>query len=76
MYYEDADSKREKRKEVHERGKMANSSYVNELRRELYDQPEEVHLGGMATQKTKFMKELDQIEKLELENMKRMNFSK
>lgn len=56
--------------------KASRSDYVNELRREIQDLPDEVHLGGMTSQKSRFLKEQDQIERLELENFKRMNFTK
>jgi hypothetical protein len=49
---------------------------VSELRKEIYDLPEEVHMGGMATQRTRFNREQEQIERLEQENFKRMNFTK
>ena len=49
---------------------------MSELRRELYDLPEEVHLGGMATQRTRFAREQEQLERLEQEHMKRAQFTK
>ena len=53
------------------------SDYVNELRREIYDLPEEVHLGGMSSQRTRFAQEQEQLDKLEkLEHMKRVQLAK
>ncbi len=46
------------------------------LRREIYEEPEEIHLGGALDKKSKFSREMDQIEKLEQEHFKRMSFSK
>jgi hypothetical protein len=49
---------------------------VETLRREIYEEPEEIHLGGALDKKSKFSREMDQIEKLEQEHFKRMSFSK
>ena len=74
--FEDKDTKKARQKQLYEMKKASRSDYVNELRREIYDLPEEVHLGGMSTQRTRFTREQEQIERLEQENMKRMNFTK
>ena len=74
--YEDKQTKKQRREELFQRKKASNSDYVNELRREIYDLPEEVHLGGMASQKSKFAREQEVIEKYELENFKRVQFTK
>ena len=76
VLYEDKETKKQRREELFQKKKASRSDYVNELRREVYDLPEEVHLGGMASQKSRYSKEQDQIEKIELENFKRMNFNK
>lgn len=76
VLYEDKETKKKRREELLSRKKASKSEYVNELRREIYDLPDEVHLGGMASQKTRYSKEQEQIERLELENFKRMNFTK
>lgn len=38
--------------------------------------PDEVHLGGMSANKTKFIREMETLEKLEQEHFKRISFSK
>lgn len=76
VLYEDKQTKKQRREELFQRKKASNSDYVNELRREIYDLPEEVHLGGMASQESKFAREQDVIEKYELENYKRVQFTK
>ena len=73
---EDRETKKKRREEFQNRQKAQHSDYVKELRREIYDEPEEVHLGGMVSQRTKFTREQEQIEKLEQEHFKRMNFTK
>jgi hypothetical protein len=45
--------------------KANRSEYVNELRREIYELPEEIHGGGTTSQRTRFSKEQEQIERLE-----------
>ncbi len=76
VLYEDSQTKKERRMQLLAKKKASHSDYVNELRREIYDLPEEVHLGGMSTQRTRFMREQEQIERFELENFKRMQFTK
>jgi hypothetical protein len=76
VLYEDKDTKKQRREELIQKKKASRSDYVNELRREIADLPDEVHLGGMTSQKSRFLKEQDQIERLELENFKRINFTK
>ena len=65
MLYEDKETKRARRQELFSKKNALRSDYVAELRRELYDLPEEVHLGGMSSQRTRFAREQDQLEKLE-----------
>ncbi len=55
---------------------MARTEYVETLRKEIYDEPEEIHLGGALDRKSKFSRQMDQIEKLEQQHFKRMAFSK
>ena len=49
VMYEDKDTKRQRRQELFSKKNALRSDYVNELRREVYDLPEEVHLGGMTS---------------------------
>ena len=65
VLYEDKETKRARRQELFSKKNALRSDYVAELRRELYDLPEEVHLGGMSSQRTRFAREQDQLEKLE-----------
>ena len=65
VLYEDKETKRARRQELFSKKNVLRSDYVAELRRELYDLPEEVHLGGMSSQRTRFAREQDQLEKLE-----------
>lgn len=76
VLFEDSQTKKDRRMQLLAKKRASNSDYVNELRREVYDLPEEVHLGGMASQRTRFMREQEQIERLEQENFKRMSFNK
>lgn len=75
VLYEDKDTKRERREMLHQKKKAARSEYLNEVRRELADLPEEMHeLGGQ--QKSRYSKEEDMMERLEQDNMKRIQFTK
>lgn len=55
VFYEDRATKKQKREDERKKKKMSKSDYVEELRREMMDEPEEVHLGN--SKKTKFSKE-------------------
>lgn len=55
---------------------MAKSDYVEQLRREVYDMPEEVHLGGISNKKSQYVRQMETMEQLEQENFKRISFSK
>jgi hypothetical protein len=48
VMYEDKETKKQRRDELFQRKRTGRSDYVNELRREMLDLPDEVHLGGMA----------------------------
>ncbi len=76
VMFEDKETKRQRRNELFSKKNAARSDYVSELRREIYDLPEEVHLGGMSNQQTRYAREQDKIERMEQEHMKRMQFSK
>jgi hypothetical protein len=76
LAFEDKETKKKRREEMIQKTKAGRSDYVNELRREIYDLPEEVHMGGMTSQRTRFTKEQEQIERMEQDNFKRMNFTK
>lgn len=53
---------------------MGRSNYIDELRREVMEEPEELHLG--LKRKTKFAREQDELEELELNNFKRLALTK
>eukprot|EP00347_Sterkiella_histriomuscorum_P015215 403357875 len=76
VFFDDKKTRKTKRDEEAHKRKMANSDYVEQIRKEIYDEPEEVHLGGMLNKKSKFAKEMEQMESLEQEHFKRMSFSK
>jgi hypothetical protein len=76
VLYEDAQTKRERRQELFTKKNALRSDYVNDLRRELFDLPDEVHLGGMSAQRTRFSREQEKLERLEQEHFKRAQFSK
>jgi hypothetical protein len=76
VLYEDKETKKARRQELFSKKNALRSDYVNELRREIYDLPEEVHLGGMSSQRTRFGREQEQLEKLEQEHMKRVQLTK
>jgi len=65
VYYEDKDTKRQKREELNSKRKMARSDYVETLRKEIYEEPEEIHLGGIANKKSAFMRQMETMESLE-----------
>lgn len=56
VFYEDKNTKKQRRDEQFSKKKMAKSEYVETLRKELYDEPEEVHLGGLMNKKSAFAK--------------------
>jgi hypothetical protein len=56
VFYEDKATKKARRDEDFQKKKISRSSYVDELRKELYDEPEELHLGTM-NKKSKFARE-------------------
>jgi hypothetical protein len=53
---------------------MGRSDYIDELRKEILEEPEEVHLG--LKRKSKFAKEQDDLEDLEQSNFKRLAMTK
>jgi hypothetical protein len=60
---------------LQQKKKASRSEYLNEVRRELADMPEEMHeMGGQ--QKSRYAKEEELMELLEQENMKRIQFTK
>ena len=75
VHYEDSQTKKQRREELQQKKKMSKSQYIDELRKEMYDEPEEVHMGAIH-KKTKINKEQDMIEQMEQEHFKRMQFSK
>ena len=45
--------------------KFAKSEYIDTLRKEIYDEPEEVHLGGLLDKKSSFSKQMQLMEDME-----------
>ncbi|CDW91128.1 UNKNOWN [Stylonychia lemnae] len=76
VYYEDKNTKKQRRDDMLSKKKMGKSEYIEQLRKEMYDEPEEVHLGGMLNKKTAFAKQMQLMEDMEQEHFKRMSFSK
>ncbi len=75
MLYEDKETKKQRRDQLQQKKRAARSEYLNEVRREIADLPDEMHeLGGQ--QKSRYAKEEDLMERLEQENMKRIQFTK
>jgi len=56
--------------------KLSKSDYLTELRREMADEPEQVHLGGLLSKKSKFMREQEELETLEQEHFSRKSLTK
>ena len=44
---------------------MARTDYIESLRKEVYEEPVEVHLGGMTNKKSAFMRQMEALEKEE-----------
>ncbi len=76
MFYEDKQSRKVKRDDVNSKRKMAKTDYIETLRKEIYEEPEEVHLGGMTNKKSAFMRQMATMESLEQEHFKRLSLSK
>ncbi len=69
--YEDKDTKKQRRDQLFQRKKASRSEYLNEIRREILDMPEELHELGNA-QKSRYAREEDMIERMEQEHLKRI----
>lgn len=41
---------------------MARTEYIDSLRKEVFEEPEEVHLGGIVNKKSAFMKQMEALE--------------
>ena len=54
VYFQDPSAKKDAQKETYQKKKAAKSEYLDELRREMYDEPEEVQMGGFSQKKSKF----------------------
>ena len=68
--YVDKKMKKEQQKDSYVQKRTAKSDLVQELRREMMDEPEEVYMG--ASRKTKTSKYEDKIEQQEMMNFKRV----
>ena len=72
--FEDRKDKKIRQKDEYERKKIGKSSLIEELRKEMRDEPEEVYMG--AGKKTKTSKYEDMLEEQEMENFRRVQMSK
>ena len=63
VFYEDKQTKNARREQERQKKKMSGSNYIEELRKELAEEPEELHLG--LKRKTKFARQQDELEELE-----------
>ena len=68
--FEDKKDKKNRQKDEYERKKIGKSNLIEELRKEMRDEPEEVYMG--AGKKSKASKYEDMIEEQELENFRRV----
>lgn len=74
VVYDDKSVKKSQQKEDYDRRKMSKTALVQELRREMADEPEEVHMG--LGRKTKTSKYEDALEQLEQSQFKRVQMTK
>ena len=72
--FEDRKDKKIRQKDEYERKKIGKSNLIEELRKEMRDEPEEVYMG--AGKKSKASKYEDLIEEQEMENFKRVQLTK
>ena len=70
MTYEDKQDKKKRQRDEYNRKKIGKTDLVDELRREMLDEPEEVFMG--MNKKTKQDKYEDMIEEHEMENFRRV----
>lgn len=70
VFYEDKQTKNARREQERQKKKMSGSNYIEELRKELAEEPEELHLG--LKRKTKYARQQDELEELEQLNFKRL----
>ena len=68
--FEDKKDKKNRQKDEYERKKIGKSNLIEELRKEMRDEPEEVYMG--AGKKSKASKYEDMIEEQEMENFRRV----
>jgi hypothetical protein len=74
VFYEDKQTKKARRETERQKKKMAGTNYIDELRKEMAGEPEELHLG--IKRKTKFGRQQDELEELEQLNFKRLAMTK
>ena len=72
--YEDKKDKKRRQQDDYERRKIGKSDLIEEMRREMRDEPEEIFMG--AGKKTKADKYEEMIEEHEMENFKRIQMTK
>ena len=79
MHYQDTVDKNEKqmqRHTEHTKTRLNKSSYIKMLREDMDDKPEEVSGAMGLTAKTEYMKEMENLEKVELNTFTRMQMTK
>lgn len=74
VFYEESGTNKKKRDDEFAKKKMSRSEYLQELRKEMDDEPEEIHMG--LKKKNKFIREMDELEELELDEFKRKSYTK
>ena len=79
IMYQDQVEKRSKkiqREESHTKDRLSKHNYIQMLKEEMDDRPEEVMGAFGQTKKTQYMKDMETLEKVELQNFTRMNMTK
>jgi hypothetical protein len=76
VYYDDKETKNQRREEQFQRKKASRTEYVDELRKEMHDLPEERQGFIDNSQRKAFMKEQNELEELEMNAFKRKSLSK
>lgn len=72
--FEDKADRKARQKDAYEKKKMGKSALMQEMRRELMDEPEEIHMA--VGKKTKSSKYEDMLEDMEMDNFKRVSLTK
>ena len=74
--YEDKADKKKRMKAEYEKRRLGKSNLLEELQREMRDEPEELHMGGVFGKKGKATRMEEAIENQEMEDFRRIRMSK